>query len=240
MVTESTTTGDQIGGSTLSALAEVLADLARSLSAEPDLTATIAAIVKAAVDNIPGAENAGISLLEKGAVRTVAPTDEVVITVDKIQYDTGEGPCVDAIAEHHVYRTGNLRDESRWRKFAPAAADEGVTSMLSYRLFTDKDTLGALNLYSSRKDAFADDAVQGGAMFAAHAAVALTGAQTEANLHAALENRDVIGMAKGILMERHDIEPDKAFSLLVSASQGANMKLREVAQWLVTHRRQAP
>jgi GAF domain-containing protein len=223
----------------LGGLAEVLADLARSLSTEPDLATTIEAIVKAAVDNIPGAQEAGISLVEKGAVRTVAPTSEMVVTVDRLQYDTGEGPCVDAITDHHIYRTGDLRNESRWSKFAPAAADEGVISMLSYRLFTNEDTLGALNLYSPRKDAFTTDAEQGGAVFAAHAAVALTGAKTEANLLAAMESRDTIGMAKGILMERHDIDPNTAFSLLASSSQHTNMKLHDVAEWLVTNRRQA-
>ena len=71
-----------------------------------------------------------------------------------------------------------------------------------------------------------------------HAAIALVGAQTEAQLTAALENRDVIGMAKGILMQRHDVDSVAAFRMLVEGSQNANLKLHEVAAWLVENRRE--
>ncbi|MEV6898720.1 GAF and ANTAR domain-containing protein [Amycolatopsis sp. NPDC051372] len=199
-------------------LSSVLGALARTLQAEPDVGSTVAAIVKAAVDHIAGAEHAGISLVESGQVRTVAPTSEVVNTVDEIQYRTGEGPCLDAIAQHEIFRTSNLLDETRWPAFTPEAAKAGIRSMLSYRMFVNDDTLGALNLYSTRLNAFSDTTEQEGQVFATHAAVALVGAQTEAQLHAAIESRDVIGMAKGILMQRHDIDAVQAFRMLVESS----------------------
>ncbi len=220
-------------------IAELLGEIARTLQAEPDVDATLAAIVKVAVDHVAGAEHAGISLVERGGeVRTVAPTGEVVNTIDQLQYRTGEGPCLNAIAAHRIYRTGDLAKETRWPAFTHAAAKAGVTSMLAYRLFITDTTLGALNLYSSQPDAFSDQTEQDGQMFATHAAVALVGAQTEANLRTAAESRDLIGMAKGILMQRHDLEPEQAFHMLVSSSQNANMKLRDVAAWLVEHRRE--
>ncbi|MFI5615601.1 GAF and ANTAR domain-containing protein [Amycolatopsis sp. NPDC051903] len=176
--------------------------------------------------------------MECGArIRTVAPTDELVSEIDALQYRFREGPCVDAIGDHEIYRTGDLAGEHRWSRFAPAAAKTGVRSMLSYRLFISATTLGGLNLYSTGTDAFSDETEQNGRMFAAHAAIALVGAQTEAHLHAAMESRDVIGMAKGILMQRHDVDPARAFRLLVDASQHGNMKLHDVAGWLVEHRR---
>ena len=109
--------------------------------------------------------------------------------------------------------------------------------MLSYRLFVTDTTLGALNLYSSRRDAFDAVAENDGRLFASHAAVALVGAQHEEQLHAAVESRDVIGMAKGILIQRHDLDPSDAFRMLVEASQAANMKVRDIAIWLVANRR---
>ncbi|MET7992860.1 ANTAR domain-containing protein [Amycolatopsis sp. NPDC005232] len=91
----------------------------------------------------------------------------------------------------------------------------------------------ALNLYSSQIDAFEQEDRRA---FATRAAIALAGAHTEANLHATLENRDVIGMAKGILTQRHDIGAIEAFRLLVETSQTTNMKLHQIAAWLVEHR----
>lgn len=189
------------------------------------------------MDHVTGAEYAGISLVDQGhRVRTVAPTDEVVVTIDEVQYRTGQGPCLDAIADHQVFRTGDLATEDRWPAFTPAAAETGVRSILSYRLFVTDTTLGSLNLYSRARDAFSEQTGDDGRLFAAHAAIALIGAQTEARLHMAMENRDTIGMAKGILMQRHDLDAVQAFRMLVESSQNANKKLFQVATWVVENR----
>ncbi|MFD0203336.1 MULTISPECIES: GAF and ANTAR domain-containing protein [Saccharothrix] len=207
-------------GAVGASLGATLGAIARTLQAEPDVESTLAAIVKAAVDHVPGAQYAGIALVERGRkVRTVAPTGDVVATIDEVQFRTGQGPCLDAIAEHRVFRTGDLIAEDRWPAFTPEAAATGLRSMLSYRLFVSDTTLGALNLYSRARDAFGDQADDDGRLFAAHAAIALAGAQTEAQLHLAIESRDVIGMAKGILMHRHDIDAVQAFRMLVESSQ---------------------
>ncbi|WP_410651435.1 GAF and ANTAR domain-containing protein [Amycolatopsis sp. cmx-4-54] len=216
----------------------VLGAIARTLQSEPDVETTLTAIVTAALNQVNGAEHAGISLLERGRrIRTVAPTGEVVIRIDEVQYRTGQGPCVDAIAEHEVFRTGDLTTESRWPAFTPEAAATGMRSMLAYRLFVSDTTLGSLNLYSTQTGAFGDETQRDGSVFASHAAIALASAQTEAGLQVALGNRDVIGMAKGILMQRHDLDAIAAFRMLVESSQSTNMKLHQVAAWLVEHRR---
>lgn len=217
-------------------LAETLSYVARTLQAEPDVDTTLRAIVKAAVEYIPGAEHAGISLVERGKIRTVAPTGGVVEIIDQMQYDFHEGPCVDAIAEHRTYRVGDVGTESRWPLFGPAAADHGIHSLLSYRLFVTDRTLGALNLYSSRVDAFDERTEEDGLLFATHAAIALVSAQREAQLGIAIENRDIISTAKGILMERHHLDAASAFGMLVEASQSTNVKLHDAAAWLVANR----
>jgi serine phosphatase RsbU (regulator of sigma subunit) len=85
---------------------------------------------------------------------------------------------VDAIRQHEVFLTGDLRTEERWPAFsARAAAETGVLSMLSFRLFLDSHTLGSLNLYSRRPDAFTEESQAVGAVFAAHAAVAYAAAK---------------------------------------------------------------
>ena len=219
-------------------LAAILSSVARQLQAEPDVESTLAAIVKAAMDHIPGAELAGISLVTEGEIRTVAPTDALVGEVDRLQYETKEGPSVDAIALHETFKTGDLAMEERWPSFAPEAVRRGIRSMLAYRLFVTETTMGSLNLYSSRRNAFDEAAMNEGKLFASHAAIALVGAQTEAQLEAAIESRDLIGMAKGLLMQRHDLDPTAAFRMLTEASQASNMKVRDIAAWLVAHRRE--
>ncbi|NGY64124.1 GAF and ANTAR domain-containing protein [Lentzea sp. NEAU-D13] len=217
-------------------LAETLGGIARTLQAEPDVETTLQAIVKAAVDYVGGAEHAGISLAEHRKIRTVAPTSALVETIDQLQYDFHEGPCVDAITEHQTYRVGDVGKEARWPAFGPAAADHGIRSMLSFRLFVTDWTIGALNLYSSRVNAFGQRTEEEGQLFATHAAIALMGAQREAQLGVAIESRDIISTAKGMLMERHDVDAARAFRMLVEASQAANIKLHEVATWLVEKR----
>ncbi|MDT7724546.1 MAG: hypothetical protein QOI21_1122 [Actinomycetota bacterium] len=224
---------DTMGRSLPPDLAETLGQVARWLEAEETIDGTLEAVVAAARENIPGVEYAGISLVDRGVVSTRAPSDEIVNRIDKLQYTLSQGPCVDAITEHPTYRTGDLARETRWPRFGQEAANMGVVSMLSFRLFTAEDTLGALNLYSSKRDAFDQDAQQIGELFAVHAAIALAGSRQEANLLAALDNRDVIGMAKGILMERHHVADDRAFAIMVDASQKSQLKLYEVARWLV-------
>jgi hypothetical protein len=109
----------------------------------------------------------------------------------------------------------------------------GVRSVLSFQLYVHLDDLGALNLYSAQVDAFDDESENVGLLFAAHAAIAMAGSQKEHDLSLAVSARDVIGQAKGILMERHKITGDQAFRLLAQVSQRSNTKLGEVARYLV-------
>ncbi|MEU0884097.1 GAF and ANTAR domain-containing protein [Lentzea sp. NPDC005914] len=197
---------------------------------------TLRAIVKAAVDYVAGAEHAGISLVEHGKISTVAPTSSIVETIDRLQYVFREGPCIDTIAEHHTYRVGNVGEAPQWPVFGPAAAENNIHSLLSYRLFVTDRTLGALNLYSSRVDAFDQRTEGDGELFATHAAIALIGVQREVQLGIAIQNRDVISTAKGILMERHGVDAASAFRMLVEASQTTNVKLHRAATWLVENR----
>ena len=210
--------------------AEVFAEVARSLLAQEDVQHTLQKIVDLAVETLDGCDHAGITFLKGRRFSTPAASNDVPRKVDAIQYETGEGPCLDAIREHEVFHTGDLGHERRWPKFSLRAQREtGVTSMVCFRLFVDGDTLGALNLYSKASDAFDDQAVAVGSVFAAHAAVALSNALHEEQLEEALESRDVIGQAKGIIMAREHVSADEAFDMLRRASQRVNIKLRDIA-----------
>ena len=134
----------------------------------------------------------------------------------------------------------DLRHEQRWPNFARRAFEAGAGGMLSIQLYVEGGDLGALNLYSLEPAVFDDESEQVGLLFASHAAVAFAGARKQDNFTSALAGRDLIGQAKGILMERYDLDGDEAFRVLVrvsQTSQTSHRKLRDVAAELVTSRR---
>ncbi|MEU0466913.1 GAF and ANTAR domain-containing protein [Amycolatopsis sp. NPDC006131] len=214
-------------------LAGVFAAVARRLEPEPDLDRTVSRLVEAAIATVPGAEDAGVSLLERDQVRSIGPTSERVAKLDQVQHELCQGPCTDAAFEGDLYRSGDLKRDDRWPAFTVAATELGVVSMLAVRLYTERTVLGALNMYSGQPEAFDAASETVAEVFAAHAAVALSGARKQAQLVTALDTRDTIGMAKGILIERHHVDGERAFGMLVEASQHANVKLRDVAAWLI-------
>ncbi len=215
-------------------LAEVFADVARALTEEHDVEHTLDRICVLAVKTIDGCEAAGISIASGPHITSLSTSDPLPRILDDIQSETQEGPCVDAIKEHEVFLTGSLSQETRWPDFSRRAHEQtGVDSILSLRLFVSENTMGALNLYSTQADAFDDQDIAMGSVFAAHAAVALGHARREAQLEDKAATRDVIGMAKGIIMARQEVSDDEAFAILRRASQRMNVKIRELADRVV-------
>jgi transcriptional regulator with GAF, ATPase, and Fis domain len=214
-------------------LAVQLSALARDLQAERSEQEVLDEIVAAAVVNVPGAQEAGISQVrERRRIDTTAATSERVQQVDRAQYDTGEGPCLSSIYDERTVRLPDMGSEPRWPRFSARAAQLGVGSMLSFQLYVRGEELGALNLCNERVDAFDDESEHVGLLLASHAAVAMAGVQQREHLRDAMNTRDLIGQAKGILMERYKIPADQAFAILVRASQNDNRKLRDVAEQL--------
>jgi GAF domain-containing protein len=214
-------------------LAETMSALAVTLAAEHNQQGTLKAIVAAAVTTVPGARWAGISLIAGREITATTSTDDIVRDIDQMQHDLDEGPCLTAIREHHTVLSNDLATESRWPRFATKAAERGVQSMLSFRLFVDAANLGALNLYGAAAGVFTTDSQIVGALFAQHAAVALASSTRDDQLTDAIATRDVIGQAKGILMHRNRITGQQAFTLLVHASQHTQIKLVDIARWTV-------
>jgi GAF domain-containing protein len=219
-------------------LAEDFAAIARLLQAEATPELTQDRITRTAIDAIGGCDHAAISLiLRRGGVHTVAATDDVAVRVAEIQYDTGQGPCLDALSGHGTSVIDDLASDGRWPVFSRrTVAETGVRSMLSFQLFVQGETIGALNLYSRRPAAFDLHGRVVGTVLAAHAAIALTAAQERKhvqNLEEALRSNREIGIAMGVLMARHGLTKDEAFTELRRASQYLNVKLREVAARVV-------
>jgi GAF domain-containing protein len=215
-------------------LAEVMSHVARELQEEHgDVEATLHAITRSAVNTIPGADACGITFVKgRKEVESRASTAELPRRVDALQERLHEGPSLDAVWHEEVVRVDDVGADERWPAFAAEASDLGVGNMLCFQLFVRADQLGAMNVYASAPHSFDEEAQDIGLMLASHAAVALAGAQQEENLRAGMGHRDLIGQAKGILMERYKLTPDQAFGLLVRTSSVTNRKLRDVAEEL--------
>jgi signal transduction histidine kinase/AmiR/NasT family two-component response regulator len=178
--------GKRSGGSGPAAgLAQWLSEFARELQAQPDKDGIMAAVVRAAVNKVPGAECAGITLVsDQGEITTPGNTDEIVVRIDALQFETGEGPCLSTAREHLTVRADDMSAERRWPKFAAAAAEAGVGSMLCLQLFVRGDSLGALNLLARVPGAFDETSEDVGLLIASHAAIAMIGADREGDLAA--------------------------------------------------------
>lgn len=215
-------------------LATTFAAIARTLLSERELDTILRKIVAVAVEEVEPCESAGIELIEKRVIRPVVASSAVARRISEVQNEVDEGPCLSAIEDHETYRTDDLEQDDRWPKFSELARTEtDVRSILGFRLFVDQDTMGALNLYSSKANAFDARALAVGEILAAHAAIAMSWARERDYMQVAIQNRDVIGQAKGLLMARRDVDADAAFALLRDASQRRNLKLHEVAQQVV-------
>jgi len=186
-------------------------------------------------------EQCSISLARNGDISTVAATANVITRLDDIQYETKEGPCLSSIEKHETFRIPDMEHDKTWPTFSKRAAEEtGLKSMLSFVLEVHHDALGALNLVSSRLDAFTEDDVAAGSIFAAQASIALKNAIDYAGdkeqieqLRQAMMTRQIIGQAVGLVMASKQVKEQEAFQTLVQISQHTNVKLRDIARRVV-------
>src|SRR6201995_2562429 len=219
-------------------LAVRMAELARAMAIPRTLEQILHDVTAAAVQLVRGADAAGVLLGQGGGdFESLGDTDGLVGQLDKLQHDFSEGPCAEAALQETVVRSDDLRGESRWPRYAPAAVELGVRSGLSFKLYTADRTAGALNLFGFHPDVWDTDAETTGAVLAAHAAAAILAKRHGEQMQVALSTRDRIGQAKGIIMERHGVDDVRAFEMLRLISQETQTKLAVIAQRVIETRR---
>ncbi|MCU7727989.1 GAF and ANTAR domain-containing protein [Actinoplanes sp. KI2] len=215
-------------------------ELGRIRLGDTDLAGVLDQVTHLAARSIPGAAEASVTLIRRGAAETAAHSGPSALAIDKWQYELGYGPCLDAAAGYTTIHVPDVSAEKRWPGWAPMARDAGIGSTLSVGLPIQEQVTGALNVYASSPDAFDEDAVGLAETFAGYAAVCLANAHlyetTTAfvgHLEKAMAGRAVIEQAKGIIMGQRQCTAEEAFAALAKASQDSHRKLREVATDLV-------
>lgn len=190
-------------------------------------------ITQAAVDLLPGVTSASIWVCRpREPADVVAPTDPLALEGDRLQQQLGEGPVWHTFASGDATSCSDLAADPRWPHYGPKVAASGLAAQLSTPLQTSRKSCAILNLYSTQSGAL-DGLGLTGQIFGSHAALAWSGAVQLRDLGEALERRQMIGQATGIIMERYGVAEKAAFGFLTRASQTANVKLRDVAAQIV-------
>ncbi|WP_373280758.1 GAF and ANTAR domain-containing protein [Mycobacterium celatum] len=200
-----------------------------------DVDSVLQELTEGAARFVPGAQHAGITIATRdGKVRTASASGHYPALLDEIQQRHDQGPCLSAAWEQHTIRINDLAQEQRWASYCRDAVEETpIRSIMSFQLFADHHTMGALNFYSEQPNAFDDEAVELGLIMATHAALAWNLVRRDEQFRSALASRDLIGQAKGMIMERFNIDSVQAFELLKRLSQSSNTPLVAVARQLV-------
>ena len=207
----------------------MLAERTRRAVAKKDLDVALGLVISLAVD-AEICDYASITqVLPGGDFTTTAPTDEVVVTADKLQYLLEEGPCIAAVYADDVLVSDDVSTDPRWPRWGEQAATMGLNSIVSVHLYTDTDAMGALNLYSLQRRDYGSDELNVARLVGAHASVALAHFRGQAHLWKAIDARHSIGIAQGIVMHQFGIGAEQAFGLLRRLSQDTNTKLHLIA-----------
>lgn len=212
---------------------ETLRALAALAVTEDDLAETAESVVALACDTLD-CQHAGLTVFRAGgSFETLAPTGPTVTEADQLQYELGEGPCVEAAWEEETFVSNDLARDPRYPNWGPKAAVLGFGSLLAARLAIGGKTIGALNLYATDTREYSADDRDTAVIFASHAAATIMTVRERENLKEAVEGRTIIGQAQGILMERFDLDAARSFAVLRRFSQAQNLKLRHVAALVV-------
>ncbi|MCV7399749.1 GAF and ANTAR domain-containing protein [Mycobacterium fragae] len=214
-----------------------VAELVQNLQQQRDrdVDTVLGELTENAARAMPGAQYAGITVATRnGKVRTASATHRYAELLDEIQQHSDQGPCLSAAWEHHIMRINDLTRERRWPAYCREAAEETpIRSIMSFQLFTDHHSMAALNFYAEQPNAFDDEAAELGLILATHTALAWNMFRRDEQFRSALASRDIIGQAKGMIMERFKIDAVQAFELLKRLSQSSNTPLAVVAREMV-------
>jgi len=218
-------------------LAARMADLARQLAMPLSLDEVLTRATATVLESIPSATHAGFLLFTKsGKFETKAPSSELIYELDRLQIEHGEGPCIEAAVDELIVRTDDFQRDQRWPHYSAELLKHGIRSALSFKLYTSQRNAGALNVFATEPGAFGPEDEGIGQVLAAHAAAAILASRQGEELQSALSSRDLIGQAKGIIMERYNVDAVRAFELLRKLSQTENVKLVEIARRVIDTR----
>jgi GAF domain-containing protein len=217
-------------------LAAVSARMSGLLLSEETVESALALISSLARETSPGSSGAGVSVIDDQRRRSSGSTDDRVRAADDLQYELDQGPCLAATAEHRLVRMDDLSEDRRWPRWSESALRLGLRAAMSTALVAADRSLGAIKVYADEPRVFDQHSEQLLTLFAAQAAMLLAHVQRyeqsrrmSDGLREAIHSRDVVSVAKGILMGRHAIDEDAAFGMLLARCEQDGCSIGEAA-----------
>jgi GAF domain-containing protein len=224
-------------------LLRVLSEFSAQLVRGYDIATVLHDLVDG-VTEVLGVHGAGVSIADHtdpDRLAFVAATGDSVARVEQVQIDTADGPC------HLAFRTGDLvlvdeldPTDTPWPKYTAAALEAGIVAVAGIPMRVDGARVGALNVYHDQAYRWTPDKIDAARVLADIATSYIVNAdqlhdarRLADQLRHALDSRIVIEQAKGILAERHDLDPDAAFERLRRRARSTNTALREIARQVI-------
>lgn len=196
--------------------------------------------------DVTGTTGAGIMLMAGDIPRgSVCTTNTVSDLIEQLQYDLGEGPCVDAYNQDRPVFEPDLADpaEPRWLAFTGPAVDAGARAVFGFPLHVGAVRLGALNLYHDRPGDLTDDQHTDALVMAEVAAQAVLLLQAEAppdavavELETNANLQYVVHQASGMVAAQLDVTVGRALIRLRAHAFGNDRTLTDVARDVVDRR----
>ncbi|MGY1821899.1 GAF domain-containing protein [Geodermatophilus sp. SYSU D00079] len=221
-------------------LSAVFARMSGLLLSEETVSTALGLVSSLALDTVPGATGAGVSVIDERGRRSSGSTDARVQRADALQYELDEGPCLAATGARHLVLVDDLATDRRWPRWTAAAAQLGLRAAMSAPMVAGDTALGALKVYADVPGGFDGHSGVLLSRFAAQAAILVANVQTHERarrlsdgLRAAIGTRDTVSMAKGVLMARHGVTEEVAFGMLLARSGEETGSLPEVARTVV-------
>jgi hypothetical protein len=189
---------------------------------------------------------AGIMLMSGDVPRgSLCSTDDVSALIEDLQFDLGEGPCVDAYHQDRPVLEPDLASPARprWLAFAGPALAAGARAVFGFPLQVGAVRLGALNFYRDRPGSLSDDQHADALALAdivAQAVLVLQANAPEGNVAAELEAsanfQYVVHQASGMVSAQLNVSVGQALIRLRAYAFGNDRPLTEVATDVVARR----
>ncbi|MDM7831053.1 ANTAR domain-containing protein [Cellulomonas edaphi] len=222
--------------------AAAITELQSILLETSDVQDLVQGVADAAAARLATRAEVTVTLRREGRLGVVASSGDRARSCDEVEYDAGEGPCVEAVDGGVVVRVPDLPSEERWPAWAAAARAAGFVSAAAFPAVVEPGVAVAVNVYSEDPEGWGPVATDRGVMYAAEVARAVRlslrvarEAEVSQDLRAALSSRAVIDQALGVIMAQNRCAADEAFAILRRASQHRNVKLRDVAVSVVAN-----
>lgn len=221
-------------------LSGLLSEVSRLLLTESTVTGDLQAVVRAAVELVPGCAAASVALLARTESYTAAVSSQTAVQVDLAQYSTGQGPCLLAAEGSTPIRVAALESDERFGRFAPIVGALGIHGVLSLPVTVGDRTIGSVNLYASSE--FGPGAEDIGEVIAAQVAAALTKSEIYSaalalarRVQARADRERDINIAAGVLAGFEHCSIDQAERLLHSAARSGGDTLAAAAKRVIDY-----